>query len=100
MYAVSQSISLDLILSIFSNKIPLWIAKRCFEFFLWRSDGEECLFDLLANLLKKMKFKMLTMNDSELYRYLMDKQFVIDGFDEAKGTDDWIQIFSSRRDWI
>lgn len=63
MEVLCKSIALDLIMSIYTNQfVPLWIATRCFEFFLFRADGEECLFDLLANLLRMMKPKMLKMD--------------------------------------
>jgi len=63
METLCMSIANDLILPIYTSKfVPLWIATRCFEFFLFRADGEECLFDLLANLLRMMKPKMLKMD--------------------------------------
>lgn len=96
LFAVVQSITLNLIMSIFTVKIPLEIAKRCFEFFLYSGNGEECLFDLLESILMRMRSKMLEMEDYELVKYLMNHDFVEECFEEAKGTPDWIQIFAYR----
>jgi hypothetical protein len=51
MFAVCQSISINLIMSIFTVKIPLDLSKRVFEFFLYKQNGEQCLFDLLESIL-------------------------------------------------
>lgn len=59
LFAVVQSITLNLVMSIFTVKIPLEISKRCFEFFLYSGNGEECLFELLESILLRMRSKML-----------------------------------------
>jgi hypothetical protein len=71
LFAVCQSISLDLIMSIYTQKVPLWIAKRCFEFFLLNGADDKCLFSLLHNILKHVYLKMVTMDERDLTRYLM-----------------------------
>jgi hypothetical protein len=38
-------------MSIFTVKIPLDLSKRVFEFFLYKQNGEQCLFDLLESIL-------------------------------------------------
>lgn len=95
-FAVSQSITLNLIMSVFTVKIPLEITKRIFEYFLFRQNGEECLFELLESILVRMRPKILCMNESEISEYLMEHRFVEDCFNEARGTPDWIAIFEYR----
>ena len=95
-FAICQSISINLIMSIYTVKVPLEISKRIFEYWLYRNDGEECLFDLLEILLIRTRAKMLKMDEDELYRYLIDHQFVVDCFNECKGTPDWLEIWAYR----
>ena len=83
-------------MSIFTVKIPLDLSKRVFEFFLYKQNGEQCLFDLLESILSRTQAKMLTMEEHELFMYLMEHQFVEDCFEQAKGTQDWLAIFSCR----
>jgi hypothetical protein len=94
LFAVVQSINLNLIISVFTCKIPLEICKRVFEYFLYSNNGEECLLHLLESFLVRMRPKMLLMEEHELFTYLMEHQFVIDSFEEARGTPDWIKFFS------
>ena len=96
LFAVCQSITLNLIMSVFTVKIPLEIAKRVFEFFLYRQNGEQCLFELLESILMRMRPKILRMDEAEICSYLTDHRFVEDCFNEARGTPDWISIFSYR----
>jgi hypothetical protein len=72
MFAVIQSINLNLIMSIFTVKVPLWISKRVVDFFLWKANGEECLFDLLESIMIRTQDKMLQMEEHELFIYLME----------------------------
>lgn len=72
LFAVVQSINLNLIMSVFTCKIPIEIAKRVFDFFLYRNNGEECLFDLLESIMVRMQPKMLEMDEYELFVYLME----------------------------
>lgn len=93
LFAVCQSIACNLIMSIFTVKIPLALAKRVFEYFLYYRNGEECLFDLLENILARTRKRMLLMDENELFDYLISHRFVEDCFEEAHGTHDWITIF-------
>ena len=97
MYAICNSIATNLIMSIFTSKVPVWISKRCFEFYLWKDNGEDCLFDLLESVLVSMRDKMQNMETGDLEMYLIHHKFVEDCFNEAKGTDNWIHIFKYQR---
>jgi hypothetical protein len=63
-------------MSIYTVKVPLDVSKRIFELFLFRSEGEKCLTDLLESMLMTMRPKMLKMTENELNRYLIDCSFV------------------------
>ena len=71
-FAICQSISINLIMSIFTVKVELEISKKVFEYFLVRACGEDCLYDLLESILIRTRSKMLKMDEHELYRYLID----------------------------
>lgn len=72
LFPVYQAITCNLIMSIFTVKIPLELAKRVFEYFLYKNNSEECLFELLENMLTRTRDKMLKMDESELFNYLME----------------------------
>lgn len=100
--ATCNSIATNLIMSVFTQKVPLWISRRCFEYFLCKNNGEECLYELLESVLLAMQSKMEGMKTAELEKYLIDLHFVEDCFSRLRRVGGVSFIFEfkiTKLDW-
>jgi hypothetical protein len=87
---VVNSIAANLVMSAFTCKVPLNIATKCFEYFLFCQNGEKSLLCLVETILSRMQEKMLKMDSDERVVYIKDGCFVIDCF---RCEEDWPAIF-------
>lgn len=68
--AVQNSIATNLVMSVFTCKVPLNIATKVFEYFIFCQNAEACLIYLLETIFTVMHERMVKMDSDERVPYI------------------------------